>query len=403
MLFKVSLGILTSVAGFLEVGSIGTSLQAGAAFQYALLWPIALGGICIAFLTEMSGRLAAVSRHALADAVRERFGFHYQSVALAAQVLVDLLVLTAEVGGVALAMQLATGISLRVWVLPIGFLVWLLLWRGSFQIIEHGVAVLGLVTLSFVFGAAKLHPDWHRVAAGLVPRLPDHDIASYAFIAVSILGATISPYLVSFYSSGAVEEKWREKDIPINRVVAGLGMGTGCLISMAVLVVAAQVLAPRGILVQEYHQTGSVLTAAFPHWGFRLFVASLGIGCFGAALELALDSSYIVAQAFGWNWGEDQPPADDARFCLVYTAVIALASVFMLTGIEPLKLTLVSMVLTVLVLPLPIAPLLVLMNDRRVLRDHTNGVVTNVAVVAILAIAVVLALVAIPLKLFGGA
>jgi Mn2+/Fe2+ NRAMP family transporter len=101
-LTKIGLGILTSIGGYLEVGSMGTAIQAGAAFRYELLWAIALGTICIAFLVEMTGRLAAVSRHSVVAAVRKRFGFRFQVWPLLSQVLVDLLVLASEIGGASL-------------------------------------------------------------------------------------------------------------------------------------------------------------------------------------------------------------------------------------------------------------------------------------------------------------
>src|SRR6188472_2885349 len=100
---EAALGILTRVGGYLEAGSFGTALQAGGTFRYGLLWAIVLGTVCIACLVEMSGRLAAVSGHTIADVVRERFGFRLHSGLLAGQVLLDVLVLTAEVGGVAFA------------------------------------------------------------------------------------------------------------------------------------------------------------------------------------------------------------------------------------------------------------------------------------------------------------
>jgi Mn2+/Fe2+ NRAMP family transporter len=100
--------------------------------------------------------------------------------------------------------------------------------------------------------------------------------------------------------------------------------------------------------------------------GFGSFV-SLGIACFGAALESGLDQAYVVAQAFGWNWGENQRPAEDARFSITYTVFIFTASLLMVAGIDPLTLTIFSMALTAVVLPLVILPFLVLMNDEKYL------------------------------------
>src|SRR5438874_9096009 len=140
---KVALGILTSVGGYLEVGSMGTSLQAGAAFRFELLWALVVGTVCIIFLTEMSGRLAAVRHETVISAMREHFGFTFQVWPLTAQIIVDLLVLACEIGGASLALQLMTGISLTIWALPVTLLLWTLLWLGTFGAIEHSVAFLG--------------------------------------------------------------------------------------------------------------------------------------------------------------------------------------------------------------------------------------------------------------------
>src|SRR3982751_1214998 len=126
-IFEIALGIVTSVGGFLEVGSIATAAQAGARFGFQLVWPIALGTLCLIFLIEMSGRLAAVSHHPLPAAVRERFGFHYFCIPLIAETIIDFLVLASEIGGVCLGLQLLTGIPFFCWAVPVGLTIWVLL------------------------------------------------------------------------------------------------------------------------------------------------------------------------------------------------------------------------------------------------------------------------------------
>src|SRR5436853_4466252 len=218
---EVTLGIVTSVGGFLEIGSIATAGQAGGAFGYQLLWAVALGGICIAFLVEQSGRLAAISGQTVAEAIRERFGVAYYYTLLALIASVTLLVLAAELGGIAIAVEFATGAVYRWWVLPAALVTWLLLWKGKFSLIEQGVSFLGLVTVSFIVAAFKSGPEWGEAARALAPSLPAHDTARYWFIAVSILGASISPYLMFFYSSGAIEDKWNRSYLGANRIIAG--------------------------------------------------------------------------------------------------------------------------------------------------------------------------------------
>jgi NRAMP (natural resistance-associated macrophage protein)-like metal ion transporter len=402
-LLEISLGIVTSIGGFLEVGSLTTAAQAGAAFGYRLIWVLVLGTICIVFLVEMAGRFAAVSQHTISDGIRERFGFKFFIWPLLVVFIVNLLVVAAEIGGVAVALELATGVGFQWWALPVGALAWLFLWKGTFGLIEKGVSLLGLVTLCFVVAAVLLRPDWGAVASGAVPSIPDRDQPTYWFLAVSILGASISPYLFLFYSSGAVEDEWDESYLGTNRAIASLGMTFGGTISVSVLIVAALVLAPRGILqVDDYHQLPLLLIPEFGRYGFILFVASLGISCFGAALEVALQQAYLVAQGFGWNWGENLKPRSDPGFSAVYTVTLLLGVILIAIGINPLKLTVFSMVMTAASLPLTVIPFLFLMNDKNYVGKHRNGGISNAAVSGIVALSFVLAVVSIPLQIFGG-
>ena len=400
--FEVALGIVTSIGGFLEAGSLATSAQAGAEFGFQLLWVIALGTLCLIFLVEMSGRLAAVSHHTIASAMRERFGFNFFVVPLLTVALVSLLTLGAELGGVCMALQLATGVAMQWWALPVMVLVWVLLWRGSFGLIEKGVSLLGLVTVAFLVAMFRLHAPLGEVAAGLVPRLPDHDSGRYWFLAVSILGASLTPYLFYFYSSGAIEDHWDKKDLGTNRMVATLGMSFGGILAAAVLVVAAMVFLPRGVRIESYEQVALMLIDAFGHWGFWLFVAAFGIACLGAVLEITLAVAYLVAQGFGWNWGENVKPRDAARFAATYTLALVVAMLPVVAGVDPLRLTNVSMVLSAASLPVATLPFLVLMNDPTYVKGHANGRFGNAVVLVVIVLACVLAVVSLPLELVGG-
>jgi Mn2+/Fe2+ NRAMP family transporter len=399
---QLALGILTAVGGFFDVGNIATSAQAGAVFRFQLLWPLLVATIMVIFLVEMSGRFAAVTGKAIPGAVREHFGFTFWLPPFIVLTIVHLLVLGAEIGGICFALHMLTGLPLPLFALPVAILIWLFLWRSTFGTIENSTSLLGLIALCFVVAALANHPPLHEVAAGLLPSMPRHESARYWFIAVSIVGAVISPYLFYFYSSGAVEDEWDPSYIPVNRAVAVTGMGFGSVISIAAVIVAGMVLFPRGIRVDDYHQAALMLTGAFPYWGYTLFAVSMGIACLGAAVEVSLSMSYTTAQTFGWNWGENLAPAEDARFSLVYSATILLGALFTLFGLDPLKLTIATMALSAAVLPVVAIPLLLMMNDRKLLREHANGPVSNVAAVIIALITLVLAIVSIPLVFAGG-
>ncbi len=399
---EIALGIVTSVGGFLEIGSIATAAQAGADFSFQLIWAILLGGLCIIFLVEQAGRFSAVSGRTIPDAIRERFGFNYFAFLYIVLALVSLLVLAAEIGGVCIALELATGIHFQWWTVPAAFLIWLVMWKGTFGVIEKGVSVLGLVTLCFVVGAYLIHPSQAQVLRGALPSLPQHDKAHYWFVAVSILGASISPYLFFFYSSGAIEDEWNEGHIGVNRIIATGGMTFGSVISISVLILAAMIFAPQGVKFEHYSQLPDLLVPVFGYWGYWLLVGSVGIACLGAALEITLEIAYFTAQGFGWNWSENQRPKDEARFAAAYTLTIIIAALITITGIDPLTITIFSMALTAATLPVSIVPFLFLMNDYSYVRVYRNGWFSNAVVIAIISLAFVLAVVSIPLQIFGG-
>lgn len=401
-LVDLVLGIVTSIGGFVEAGSISTAAQAGSEFGFQLLWAIAGATVMLAMLVEMSGRLACVSKRSLAAAIRERFGVQFQMVPLAAELIIDILLLAAEIGGAAIAVKLITGVGLQWWIVPLGVVVWLLLWLSGFGVIEYGLGLLGLVTLSFVVSAWQLQPNVTDLRASLLPTLPAHHYTRYAFLSVSILGATVSPYLLNFYSSGAVEEKMNESELWVNRTTAYLGMCFGGVVSMGVLVTSAMVLQPQHIIVDAYEQAALMFVPVFNRWAVALFAVSLGIGCFGAAVEITLNAGYVFAQVFGWSWGANKPRREASRFCAAFTCVLMAALAVGLTGFDPLRLTMVSVALTVVIMPMVVLPFLVLMNDEKYVKQHTSGVIGNAFLAILTVLAGLFALVVVPLEMFGG-
>lgn len=401
-IFNLALGIVTSIGGFVEVGSISTAAQAGSEFGFSLLWAIAIASLFLAALAEMAGRIAAVGKRSMAAAVRERFGFHFHVIPLGAELIIDVLLLTAELGGAAIAVKMLTEIGFQWWILPIGLAVWLVIWLGNFSVIEDGVGLLGMVTLSFVVSAWRLHPQVASLAHGFIPTIPHHDLTRYAFLSVSIVGATVSPYLLNFYASGALEEKWTEQDLWVNRLTAYLGMGFGSTVAMGCLVTAAIVLGPQHIKVDSYEEAARMFVPVFGRWAVTLFALSLGIGCFGAAVEITLNAGYVLGQAFGWTWGIDKPRREVSRFVTALSVVLLLAVLIALSGWDPLQVTLISVALTVVIMPIIVLPFLVLMNEEEYVKGHTSGPIGNGLLAVLTILGAIMALIVIPLEIFGG-
>ena len=106
--FQIALGIIAAIGGFVDIGELVFNTQAGANFRIQLLWAVPVGVIGIVVFAEMTGRVATVSGRPIFDVVRMRMGLNVALVTLVASLLINLITLAAEVGGVAIVLQLCS-------------------------------------------------------------------------------------------------------------------------------------------------------------------------------------------------------------------------------------------------------------------------------------------------------
>jgi Mn2+/Fe2+ NRAMP family transporter len=398
-IFDIALGILAAIGGFVDIGDIVFNVAAGAQFQFELLWVVVIGVGAIITYSEMCGRVAVVSQQAVFDAVRERLGFGVGLAALGASQVVNLLTLAAEVGGIALALQLLAGLPFRLLLLLALFALAAVVWLMPFGWIERVFGYVGLAMLTFAVAAIKLQPDWGSVGAGFVPSLPSGDLALYAYFAIGLLGAATVPYEVYFYSSGAIEEGWTPADLPTNKANAIIGYALGGFLSFALMIAAGALLFPRGITPETLGS--AVLLADVPLGEIGLVLAVIGVlfAVGGAAIDAMFSGGYNLAQFFGWEWGKHRKPVEAARFTITWIVLLVLGFLIVLTGVDPIKVTEFSVIFSAIALPVTYLPILLVANDRAYMREYTNGRLANVFGIGYLVIILIVAVAAIPLMI----
>jgi manganese transport protein len=398
-IFEIALGILAAIGGFVDIGDIVFNVAAGAMFGFQLLWVVVIGVGAIVTYSEMCGRVAVVSQRAVMDTVRERLGYRVGLVSLVAGQLVNLLTIAAEIGGIALALQLLAGLPFRVLlvlaVLGLGIVIWVL----PFEWIERVFGYVGLTMLVFAVAALKLNPDWSDVASGFVPHAPSQDLALYAFFVVGLIGAATVPYEVYFYSSGAIEERWTPKDLGLNKANAIIGYSLGGFLSCALMIMAGALFYPRGITPESLGTVG--LGAEVPLGQVGLVLALIGVlfAVGGAAIDSAFSGAYNVAQFFGWEWGKYRRPVDAPRFAVGWMAMLVAGFLIIVTGVDPIQVTEYSVIFSVVALPLTYVPILLVANDRAYMGRHANGRIANVFGIGYLAVILVISVAAIPLMI----
>ena len=405
-IFAVALGVLTAIGGFVDIGDLVTSSLVGSRFGLTLGWVLIVGAVGICLFAQMSGRVAAVSGRATFEIIRERLGARMALANLSASFLINLLTLAAEVGGIALSLQLASSIQPALWFPVAGIALWIVIWRVKFSILENVTGLLGLALLVFAVAVFFLHPDWSALGSQFLLQPSPHSNeapATYWYYAIGLFGSSMTPYEVFFYSSGAIEEKWTPKDLKQSRLNVLVGFPLGAILSLSIVACSAIVLLPKGIGVTSLFETALPVAQAFGKIGLIIAILGFVAVTFGAALEVTLSSGYALSQFFGWPWGKFRRPAAASRFHVVMILSLLAAIGILFTGVDPVQLTEFSVVFSAIALPLTYLPILIVANDPGYMGDRVNGKGTNFFGLVFLGIVLLASIAAIPLMIISGA
>jgi Mn2+/Fe2+ NRAMP family transporter len=400
--FEITLGIMTALGGFVDIGELVFGLGAGAKFGYLLLWVVVVGTIGIALYCEMSGRIAAVLKEPTMSVVKDRLGFRTAAIVLVASTCVNVLTCAAEVGGLAIVLQLLGANRYQLMVLAaFGFLL-VAIYLLPFRWIERVFGLMGLPLLVYVAAVFALDPDWGRAARGLIPQLPDPQmpgVAVWMYFAVGLLSSILMPYEVYFYSSGGIEDDWTPKDLPINKITAGIGLVLGGVLCASLIMVGAQLMKPAGLDPQHLTTSFFGATVPFGRLGFAVALIGIFFAIGGAAVETALAAAYNVTQFFELPWGKKRKPREVPLFTLCWMVALAIGFAIAASGINPVDIVEYAVMFAVLVLPLTYYPVLRLAQDRSVMGEHANSPIVGVLGWIYLALIVVVSVAAVPLMI----
>ncbi|PYT01618.1 MAG: hypothetical protein DMF63_01870 [Acidobacteria bacterium] len=398
---EIFLGILTAMGGFVEIGELVFTVDAGAKFGYSLLWIVALGTIGIITYGEMSGRIAAVTEMPVFFLIRQRAGYAAGLATLLAALGVSLLTCAAEIGGVALLLKTLLGGNYFIYVVLALVFLLLVVWFLSFQAIERVFGLLGLMMIVFVVAVFYFNVDWAQVGAGFIPNVPQLDTSKdylvYAYFAVALLSSIMLPYETYFYAAGALEDGWNASDITLNRIIVIIGFTFGSVLAIALVLTGASFFKP--LMIEPQLPGGVALAPAFAlgKWGLIAALVGMFFAFGGAAIENALSGAYNLSHFFGWTWGKFRPPKDAPRFNLSWIVIFLLATVIILTGVDPVEVVEYSIIFAVVILPFTYFPMLLVAQDPKEMGPFVNGKLANILGWIFLILVSMVALAAIPL------
>src|SRR6185437_10296093 len=144
-----------------DPGGILTYSQAGAKFGYQLLWTLIPTTIALIVVQEMAARMGAVTGKGLSDLIREEFGLRATFFTMVVLGLADLGNIAAEFAGVASAGGIF-GVSKYIAVPLAALLVWAVVVRGTYTVVERVLLVFSFVYFAYPASAYLSHPDWRQ-------------------------------------------------------------------------------------------------------------------------------------------------------------------------------------------------------------------------------------------------
>ena len=233
--------------GYMDPGNWATDLAGGSQFGYTLIWVLLMSNLMALLLQSLSARLGIVRRRDLAQANRETYP---KKVNIALYVLAEIAIVAtdlAEVLGMAIGLQLLTGIPL-IWGVAITVLdTFLLLFLQRLGVRKMEAFIIGLVFIigmSFLIEIILAKPDLGEVVKGFVPSIPN-DTALY--IAIGIIGATVMPHNLYLHSALVQSRKIKRdakgirRALRLNFLDSAIALNLAFFVNAAILVLAATV------------------------------------------------------------------------------------------------------------------------------------------------------------------
>jgi manganese transport protein len=238
--------------GYMDPGNWATDLAGGAKFGYALIWVLLMSNLMALLLQGLSARLGIVRRRDLAQANREVYPrFVNFSLYLLAELAIAACDL-AEVLGMAIGIQLLTGMPLA-WGVTITVLdTFLLLYLqrlGMRKMEAFIISLVAIIGLSFLIEMVLAKPHIGEVMSGFIPSIPNDDAL---YIAIGIIGATVMPHNLYLHSALVQTRKIAntpaaiKQALKFNRIDSFIALNAAFFVNAAILILAASVFFKSG-------------------------------------------------------------------------------------------------------------------------------------------------------------
>ena len=379
-------GLITGAADD-DPSGISTYSVAGASFGYATLWTALLSFPLMAAVQLMCARLGMVTGCGLASVIRTRYPRRVLWLACSLVIVANIFNIGADLGGMADAMQMMSGIRAYYWTPFFAALIIALLMWTSYSTMARVFKWLTLVLFAYVITAFLAHPHWSAVLrATFIPHI--QWTRDYLAVLVGILGTTISPYLFFWQAAQEVEEDRQlgkttvaqrrgstNKELRIAQKDVITGMLLSNLVMYFLILTTGATLHVHGVTqIETAKQAAEALLPLAGKGAYLLFTLGLvGTGMLAVPV-LAGSSAYAIAEAAKWRSASlGILPQRARKFYAVIAIAIVVGLALDFAGFNAVRMLFWSAILNGLLAPPLVVMVVLLTSDRRVMGSRTNS------------------------------
>jgi Mn2+/Fe2+ NRAMP family transporter len=362
-----------------DAGGIYTYSVAGARYGYSLLWTLVPITIALIVVQEMVARMGVVTGKGLADLIREEYGFRTTFILMVVLLLTNWGNTVSEFAG------LASGMSIfhvsRFVSVPLGaILVWLLVVRGTYRIVEKVFLLACFFYVSYLISGFMAHPTWKQAALGTIKPAISFD-TGYLYMIIGLVGTTIAPWMQFYLQAAVVEKGIKLKHYVQSRWDVIIGCIIVDVVAFFIIIACAAT-----IYISGNRQINSAADAALalkPLAGSAaaaLFAFGLVNASLFAASILPLATAYTVCEGLGFESGINKRPHEAPAFYSLYTGLIILGglAVLVLGESRQVPIILFSQVANGILLPFILIFMLRLCNREDLMGPYRNTRIFNI-------------------------
>jgi len=259
----------------------------------------------------------------------------------------------------------------------VAILVAVLVLRGGYRLVERIFLGASALYILYAISAVLAKPDWGDVVrAAVVPSWRAE--SGFLVLVIALIGTTIAPWMQFYHQAAVVDKGLTSGDVHYERLDTILGALVTVLVAGSIIVATGATLFPHGIRVEQAEDAARALAPLAGQYASLLFaVGLLNAAVFSVAI-IPLSTAYAVCEAFGWEAGLDRTVAQAPIFYGLFLAVLgASALVILWPGLPLIPVMVASQTLNGILLPVVLIIMLRLVNDRRLMGEHTNSAAAN--------------------------